>query len=129
MNSNVKNAVFWVVLICLAVLLWAVVKTGNNKKEEALTLTQFIGEVEANRVKSVEIDGKKFAFFSNAAVDEGTAWLQDPAGDKAIVAALKAGKAVKARATSTRGTDTTDTFSLVGFSKAYAEIGKACGVK
>jgi cell division protease FtsH len=57
MNSNVKNAVFWVVLICLAVLLWAVVKTGNNKKEEALTLTQFIGEVEANRVKSIEIDG------------------------------------------------------------------------
>jgi invasion protein IalB len=78
---------------------------------------------------SVEIDGKKFAFFSNAAVDEGTAWLQDPAGDKAIVAALRAGKSVKARATSTRGTDTTDTFSLVGFAKAYAEIGKACNVK
>ncbi len=57
MNSNVKNAVFWVVVICLAVLLWAVVKQGNNKKEEALTLTQFIAEVEANRIKSVEIDG------------------------------------------------------------------------
>lgn len=78
---------------------------------------------------AVEIDGKKFAFFSSAGVDEGTAWLQDPATDKAIVAALKAGKTVKARATSTRGTDTTDTFSLAGFGKAYAEIGKACNVK
>ena len=38
MNSNVKTAIFWVVLICLVVLLWVVVKAGGNKKEEKLEL-------------------------------------------------------------------------------------------
>ena len=57
MNSNVKTAVLWVVLICVAVLVWAVVKTGQNKREETLSLTQFLAEVESNRIKAVEIDG------------------------------------------------------------------------
>jgi len=57
MNSNVKNAVFWVVLICVVVLLWAVVNANGRKKEEALTLTRFLNEVEAGRVASVEITG------------------------------------------------------------------------
>jgi hypothetical protein len=33
------------------------------------------------------------------------------------------------KGTSGRGTETTDTFSLAGFTKAYAEIGKACGIR
>jgi cell division protease FtsH len=57
MNSNVKTAVFWVVLICIAVLLWAVVQSGRNRKEEVLSLTQLLAEVEQSRVKDVEIDG------------------------------------------------------------------------
>ncbi|MBM3735686.1 MAG: ATP-dependent metallopeptidase FtsH/Yme1/Tma family protein [Acidobacteria bacterium] len=59
MNSNAKTVVFWVVLICVAVLLWAVVNSGKNRKEELLTLTQFLAEVEAGRVKDVEIEGNE----------------------------------------------------------------------
>ena len=59
MNSNVKTAIFWVVLICLVVLLWVVVKAGGNKKEETLSLTKFLAEVQSNRVSEVEIDGNE----------------------------------------------------------------------
>ena len=35
MNSNVRNAVLWVVLICVAVLIWVVVRTGRGGAEAA----------------------------------------------------------------------------------------------
>ncbi len=78
---------------------------------------------------AVEIDAKKFEFFTRIDVDAEAAWARDPAADKAIVAALRAGNTLKVRGTSQRDTQTTDTFSLTGFSRAYAEIGKACGIK
>jgi cell division protease FtsH len=59
MNSNVKTAIFWVVLICLAVLLWAVVKQGNTRREQSLTFTQFLNQVEAGNVKSITISGNE----------------------------------------------------------------------
>ncbi|HZO51567.1 MAG TPA: ATP-dependent zinc metalloprotease FtsH [Bryobacteraceae bacterium] len=57
MNSNVKTLVFWVVLVCVGVLVWAVIQAGGGKREEALTFTQFLSEVEAGRVKQVSING------------------------------------------------------------------------
>ncbi len=78
---------------------------------------------------TVEIDSKKFEFFTRTDVDAEAAWAKDDAADKAIVAALKAGKTLKVHGTSSRNTGTTDTFTLSGFGKAYAEIGKACGAK
>ncbi len=59
MNSNIKTAIFWVVLICVAVLLWAVVRTGTTKKEQQLTFSQFLNEVEAGRVKTVTVAGNE----------------------------------------------------------------------
>jgi len=59
MNSNVKTAVFWVVLICVAVLLWTVVRSGKTAMEEEKTFTQFITDVEAGRVKDVTITGSQ----------------------------------------------------------------------
>ena len=78
---------------------------------------------------AVDIDGKKFQFFTRADIDAESAWATDASVDKAVIAGMKTGKAVKVRGTSARSTDTTDTFNLAGFAKAYAEIGKACGVK
>lgn len=77
---------------------------------------------------AVDIDGKKFQFFTRPDVDPDAAWAQDPAADKAIVTAMKDGKNLKVQGASARNTKTTDVFSLSGFSKAYAEIGKACGI-
>ena len=55
MNSNIKTLIFWVVLICLAVLLFAVVKSGQNLKEEEISFTQFLDKVKAGDVKEVTI--------------------------------------------------------------------------
>ena len=55
MNSTVKTAVFWVVMLCTAVLLWRVVQTGNAAGEKRLTYTEFYKEVKAGSVESVTI--------------------------------------------------------------------------
>jgi invasion protein IalB len=70
-----------------------------------------------------DIDGKKFKLFTRGE----NAWAYDAAEDRAMVAAMKAGKQLIVRGTSSRGTATTDTYSLSGFSAALAAIDKACG--
>jgi invasion protein IalB len=78
---------------------------------------------------TVEIEKKKFELFTRPESEPDGAWSRDAAMDKALVEAMRAGKSVLVKGTSARGTETTDSFSLTGFTKAYAEIGKACGVK
>ncbi len=75
MNSNVKTAIFWVVLICVAVLLWAVVRNGGRRMETQLNFTQFLNEVDAGRVKGVAMTGNEV---------RGT-FKDDPAGFKALI--------------------------------------------
>ncbi|WP_262692268.1 invasion associated locus B family protein [Kordiimonas aestuarii] len=72
---------------------------------------------------SISVDGRhSFRFFT-----EGSgAWAYDPKDDAAAVAAMKAGANLVVKATSQRGTDTTDTYSLSGFTAAYNAITKAC---
>ena len=55
MNSNIKTLIFWVVLICLAVLLFAVVQSGKGIKEDNISFTQFLDKVKAGEVKDVVI--------------------------------------------------------------------------
>lgn len=74
--------------------------------------------------KEVEakVDGKTFKLFSR----DDNAWAQDANADKAIVAAMKAGRELVIRGTSSRGTLTTDTYPLAGFTAAMNAIDKAC---
>lgn len=58
---------------------------------------------------------------------EDTAWAKDSATDNKLVGQMKKGGKAVLKGTSKRGTLTTDTFSLKGFSKAFDEIDKACG--
>jgi hypothetical protein len=69
------------------------------------------------------IGGQTFTLFAS-----GEAAWADDATDPKLVAAMKAGSEMVVRGVSSRGTKTTDTYSLAGFSRAYAAIGKACGV-
>ena len=50
-----KTGVFWVVLACVLVLLWQVVKSGKSRPETNITFTEFIREVEGGKLKSVSI--------------------------------------------------------------------------
>jgi len=56
-NSNIKTAIFWVVLICVAVLLWTVMRNGKNRPERPITFSQFLADVESSKVKQVQISG------------------------------------------------------------------------
>jgi cell division protease FtsH len=57
MNSNVKSVIFWVVIICVVSLIFVVVRTGNKKGDAQVTYSDFLKQVEDNRVKSVKIQG------------------------------------------------------------------------
>ncbi len=59
----------------------------------------------------------------------GNAWAKDSKIDRQIVAAMKGGKTLIVKGTSSRGTLTTDTYSLSGFTAAYGAMTKACGGK
>ena len=59
MNSNVKTAVFWVVLICVAVLLWTVVRSGQTRTAQQYTFTEFLAEVEAGRISEITVSGNE----------------------------------------------------------------------
>lgn len=74
---------------------------------------------------TVRIGDREFSLFT----DEDTAWTRDAKTDTALVAAMKGGQRMIVRGVSSRGTKTTDTYSLSGFSAAYRSASKACGVK
>lgn len=74
---------------------------------------------------TVSIDGKDFKLFT----DGDTAWNRSAQDDAAMVHAMRAGKNMIVTGTSSRGTDTKDTYSLFGFTAAHNAINKACGVK
>jgi len=74
---------------------------------------------------ALDIDGRKFAMFTRG---DG-AWTRSAREDATLVAAMKAGKSLVVRGVSSRGTETTDTYSLNGFTAAHNAIGKACGIR
>jgi len=58
-NSNIKTAVFWVVLICVIILLVTVVRTGKGRAEKQITFTEFVDQVKDKKVKEVTIAGNE----------------------------------------------------------------------
>ncbi len=73
----------------------------------------------------VSIGTSTFMLFT----DGGHAFAYDAKADKALVKAMIRGAKMIIRGVSSRGTRTTDTYSLAGFTAAYKAIGKACKVK
>lgn len=74
----------------------------------------------------VDASGKPFKLFN----DSETAWARDAETDRNLVVAMRDGtRPMVVRGVSTRGTKTTDTYSLSGFSQAYTAINEACSVR
>lgn len=59
---------------------------------------------------------------------DDSAWVADPAAEAALVEAMIRGSRMTVQGTSRRGTLTTDTYSLIGFTRAYRAIGELCGI-
>ncbi len=57
MNSNLKTAIFWVVLILLVVVFVTVVRTGQRGPDRNLTFTQFVHDVRDHKIKEVTVSG------------------------------------------------------------------------
>ena len=70
----------------------------------------------------VEIDSHKFELFTH----EDRAYARDATTDRALAEAMKQGKGMIARGTSSRGTATLDRYSLAGFASAHKSLDKAC---
>jgi len=71
---------------------------------------------------ALQVGRQSFDLFT----DGEWAWAGSPDEDQKIMAALKAGGEAKLTARSGRGTQTVDTFSLIGFSAAVDEAAKRC---
>lgn len=69
-----------------------------------------------------QVDATKFTMFTKG----DRAWNAEGKDDREMVAAMKRGRNLLVIGNSTRGTRTTDTYSLTGFTKAYEAISKAC---
>ncbi len=93
---------------------------GRKVKGEVSTIIGYPFKKETNA--ELTIDDAKFTLFTNG---DG-AWAESSATEKDIVAAMKAGKVLKVKGTSWRGTQTEDSYSLAGISAALAAIDKAC---
>lgn len=70
----------------------------------------------------VTIDGNELTLFTNG---DG-AWAESGSVDRKIVASMKAGKSMVVTGTSSRGTLTTDRYSLSGITAAMNKIDSIC---
>lgn len=68
------------------------------------------------------IDDERFALRS----DGSTAWLADAEAGATLIAAMRAGRTMVIEGTSSKGTRTTDHYSLLGFTAATRIIDKTC---
>ena len=95
-------------------------RPGDN----SFDVVSFVAGYTHKKNSDVKVNGgsKKYTLFTQA----DTAWASDDATDKALMNSIKSGSTMVVKGVSTRGTDTTDTYSLSGSTAAYQAISKAC---
>lgn len=71
---------------------------------------------------NIEIGGTRFELFT----DDDKAWTRGPEDDAKLIGAMIAGADMIVEGTSSRGTATTDTYSLIGFTATKRVIDQAC---
>ncbi len=67
---------------------------------------------------TLTIDGKKFSMFTKGS----NAWMENPAEEPAVVAAMRSGRAMSVSGMSRRGTVTSYAYSLSGVTASLKEI-------
>ncbi|MGD9638640.1 MAG: invasion associated locus B family protein [Alphaproteobacteria bacterium] len=73
----------------------------------------------------IRIGSNRFSLFAY----DDIAWAKNASIDNSIINAMEKGVRMVVKGTSSRGTETIDTYSLMGFSNALETINKACNVK
>ena len=103
-----------------SVLLMVVHRPGDNARNVVSVVAGYT--FAANSVVTVTIDRADFPMFTK---DDG-AWAYTADQDAAMVRAMISGSRMTVKGTSSRGTTTTDTYSLAGFTAAHDAIDRAC---
>src|SRR5438876_4629261 len=52
-----KKTIFWVILTCVVVLVWQVVKSNKTQPDNRISFSEFVNDVKAGKVKRVSISG------------------------------------------------------------------------
>ena len=79
---------------------------------------------EGSKVEVI-VDGRKFQFETSGS----WAWPQTEAADAKVMRAFQTGRYVTIKGSSTRGTITEDTFSLLGYTGAKEDAASRCKKK
>ena len=77
---------------------------------------------------ALAVGSDKFPFFIRNNGKEASSWLQQLGDNDRLIDAMHSGVSVVATGVSTRGTKTSDTYSLAGFNDALAKIHAACSM-
>ena len=75
---------------------------------------------------SLQVGDQTFQLFTDKATNPEMAWAPSEADDAKIIAAMKRGAEAVLTGRSGRGTETKDTFSLLGFTAALEEASGRC---
>ena len=78
---------------------------------------------------ALAVGSDKFTFFIRNNGKEGSAWLQQLGDNDRLIAAMTSGVSAVASGTSSKGTKTSDTYSLAGFNDAMAKVHAACDMQ
>ena len=90
-----------------------------NKKPDAIVQINSGYPYKEKEPVNVKIDKKNYEFYS----EDDSAWTNN---DKEIIYAMKKGVDLSVTGISKRGTKTTDTYTLNGFTAAYNQLSKDC---
>jgi len=91
----------------------------NVRNEIAINLGYATKE---NGAATADVDGNNFDLVTM----KESAWLKNPAQEKEFVESMKHGSKLVVKASSAKGTSSTDTYSLKGLSDALARVQQEC---
>ena len=92
----------------------------NVKDEISMLVTGYA--LKPNTEANVSVGTANFAMYTQ---NDG-AWVKNAAEESQLIDAMRKGQDVVIKATTSRGTKTTDTFSLKGLSQALERVGQEC---
>ncbi|MCA1299700.1 invasion associated locus B family protein [Stappia indica] len=95
-------------------------RPGENVTNEPSVIVGY--PFKDNSSVSVDVDGRKFTLFTK---NDG-AWMSNPAEERQLIAAMKAGSKMQVTGVSQRGTQTIYDFSLSGVTASITAADKAC---
>lgn len=98
-------------------------RPGQNVKNEVSVITGYT--YEPGSVAKASVGKNKLRFFT----DGDGAWLRTADEENKAVKYMKKGSKMSVIGKSSRGTMTTDSYSLLGFSAALKTINEACNVR